>query len=72
MNIKQSKIWERILETGHLDELEYLLRLVIFDEESIQVILKKFQIFDDCSKKIRIDVDIHEVVKEENILEKSS
>ena len=39
--IKQSKIWERILETGDIEELNFLLRLVIEDEESIQVILKK-------------------------------
>jgi hypothetical protein len=43
--IQPSKIWERILETGDLDELEFLLRLVLTDEESIQVILRKLADF---------------------------
>lgn len=45
MEIKQSKIWERILETGDLEELNFLLHLVLNDEESIIVILNKLSKF---------------------------
>lgn len=55
--IKPSKIWERILETGDIEELNFLLRLVIKDEESIQVILKKLSEFlkSDIELSIKIE-----------------
>ena len=37
----EALIWKRILETEDLQELEMLLRLVLTDEESIQLILNK-------------------------------
>ena len=52
--IKPSKIWERILETGDIEELNFLLRLVIEDEESIQVILKKLSDFVEPEMEVNI------------------
>lgn len=54
--IKQSKIWERILETGDIAELNFLLRLVIEDEESIQVILKKLSDFVEPEVEVNIKI----------------
>ncbi len=54
--IKQSKIWERILETGDIEELNFLLRLVIEDEESIQVILKKLSDFVEPEVEVNIKI----------------
>lgn len=55
--VKTSKIWERILETGDIEELNFLLHLVMEDEESIQVILKKLSDFveDEVEVKIKIE-----------------
>jgi hypothetical protein len=55
--IKPSKIWERILETGDIEELEFLLRLVISDEESIQVIIKKLSNFIEPNIAIKVKID---------------
>lgn len=56
--IKPSKIWERILETGNIEELDFLLHLVLADEESIQVILKKLsQFVEEDSLKIKVQVN---------------
>lgn len=54
--IKPSKIWERILETGDIEELNFLLRLVIEDEESIQVILKKLSDFVEPEVEVNIKI----------------
>lgn len=54
--IKPSKIWERILETGDMEELNFLLRLVIEDEESIQVILKKLSDFVEPEMEVNIKI----------------
>ncbi len=54
--IKPSKIWERILETGDIEELNFLLRLVIEDEESIQVILKKLSDFVEPEMEVNIKI----------------
>lgn len=54
--IKPSKIWERILETGDIEELNFLLRLVIEDEESIQVILKKLSDFIEPEMEVNIKI----------------
>lgn len=43
--IKPSKIWERILVSGDLEEINFLLHLVLSDEESIKVILEKLKQF---------------------------
>jgi len=57
-NIKESIIWERILKTGNIEELDFLLHLVLTDEESIQVILKKLSEFVmDESLKIKVEVN---------------
>lgn len=55
--IKPSKIWERILETGDIEELNFLLRLVIEDEESIQVILKKLSAFLKSDVELSIKIE---------------
>lgn len=56
--IKASKIWERILETGSIEELDFLLHLVLLDEESIQVILKKLsQFIEEEPLKIKVQVN---------------
>lgn len=56
--IKASKIWERILETGSIEELDFLLHLVLSDEESIQVILKKLsQFIEEEPLKIKVQVN---------------
>lgn len=56
--IKESKIWERILKTGNIEELDFLLHLVLTDEESIQVILKKLSEFvEDETLKIKVQVN---------------
>ena len=54
--IKPSKIWEPILETGDIEELNFLLRLVIEDEESIQVILKKLSDFVEPEMEVNIKI----------------
>ncbi len=54
--IKPSKIWERILETGDIEELDFLLRLVIEDEESIQVILKKLSDFVEPEMEVNVKI----------------
>lgn len=54
--IRPSKIWERILETGDIEELNFLLRLVIEDEESIQVILKKLSDFVEPEVEVNIKI----------------
>lgn len=55
--IKPAKIWERILISGDLDEINFLLHLVLNDEESIQVILDKLKhfIIDDLDVKVNIN-----------------
>ncbi|MBE6147726.1 MAG: hypothetical protein E7168_05310 [Firmicutes bacterium] len=56
--VKSSKIWERILETGNIEELDFLLHLVLSDEESIQVILKKLSSFvEEEPLKIKVEVN---------------
>ncbi len=54
--IKPSKIWERILMSGDLDEINFLLHLVLTDEESIKVILERLKQFtiDDLDVKVNI------------------
>ncbi len=55
--IKPSKIWERILMSGDLDEINFLLHLVLTDEESIKVILERLKQFtiDDLDVKVNIN-----------------
>ena len=55
--IKPSKIWERILVSGDLDEINFLLHLVLTDEESIKVILERLKQFtiDDLDVKVNIN-----------------
>ena len=53
---ERNKIWERILETGDIEELNFLLRLVIEDEESIQVILKKLSDFVEPEMEVNIKI----------------
>ncbi len=66
-NIKPARIWERILETGNLEELEFLLRLVLTDEESIQVIIKKLANFETLENtNIGIKVAIDKTLFEKN------
>lgn len=55
--IKPSKIWERILETGDIQELNFLLHLVVEDEESIQVILKKLHDFVEEEVEVKIKIE---------------
>lgn len=56
--IKPSKIWERILETGNIEELDFLLHLVLSDEESIQIILKKLSEFVE-EEPLKINVQVN-------------
>lgn len=62
--MSESQIWERILETGDIKELENLLRLVIDDEESIRVIVNKLADFevDNTSKCINITIKINKKI----------
>ncbi len=62
MELTQSEIWRRILETGDIKELEYLLRLVIHDDESIRVIIDKFSDFlnEPIEFPLKIQVNIYE------------
>lgn len=62
--MSESQIWERILETGDIKELENLLRLVIDDEESIRVIVNKLADFevDNTSKCINITIRINKKI----------
>ena len=55
--IKPSKIWERILVSGDLDEINFLLHLVLTDEESIKVILERLKqlTIDDLDVKVNIN-----------------
>lgn len=55
--IQPSKIWERILETGNLEEIDFLLHLVLDDEESIHVIVRKLsQFIQDEPLKVQVQV----------------
>lgn len=55
--VKTSKLWERILETGNIEELNFLLHLVMEDEESIQVILKKLSDFIENEVEVKIKIE---------------
>jgi hypothetical protein len=59
--IKESKIWERILETGNLEEINFLLHLVLDDEESIRVIVDKLENF--CNSDVDVTLNVEEHVK---------
>ena len=50
----EALIWKRILETTDLQELEMLLRLVLTDEESIQVILNKVKNYHSSDVEINL------------------
>lgn len=52
----EALIWKRILETTDLQELEMLLRFVLSDEESIQVILDKVRNYSDNDVEINLTI----------------
>lgn len=52
----EALIWKRILETNNLQELETLLRLVITDEESIQLILNKVKNYNNNDVEINLKI----------------
>ena len=52
----EALIWKRILETTDLQELEMLLRLVLTDEESIQVILNKVKNYHSSDVEINLTI----------------
>ena len=58
---KEAEIWERILTTGDIRELEILLNLVIKDEDSKHVFLQKVSEIDQqvqYENKLRINVEL--------------
>lgn len=55
--IKPSKIWERILVSGDLEEINFLLHLVLSDEESIKVILEKLKQFTFDLEDVRVNIN---------------
>lgn len=58
---KEAEIWERILTTGDIKELEILLNLVIKDEDSKHVFLQKVSEIDQqvqYENKLRINVEL--------------
>lgn len=52
----EALIWKRILETEDLQELEMLLRLVLTDEESIQLILNKVKNYNNNDIQINLTI----------------
>lgn len=52
----EALIWKRILETTDLQELEMLLRLVLTDEESIQLILNKVKNYHSSDVEINLTI----------------
>ncbi len=52
----EALIWKRILETEDLQELEMLLRLVLTDEESIQLILNKVKNYNNDDIQINLTI----------------
>lgn len=52
----EALIWKRILETEDLQELEMLLRLVLTDEESIQLILDKVKNYNNNDIQINLTI----------------
>lgn len=58
---KESEIWERILTTGDIKELEVLLNLVIKDEDSREIFLQKVKELDQqvqYENKVKINVEL--------------
>ena len=58
---KEAEIWEEILTTGDIHELEILLDLVIKDEDSKQIFLQKVKELDQqvqIENKVKINVEL--------------
>ncbi len=58
---KEAEIWEKILTTGDIHELEILLDLVIKDEDSKQIFLQKVKELDQqvqIENKVKINVEL--------------